>query len=420
MRLEPSTYQATAAIGTCMAGLAVSDGVAVLHGGAGCEVKLHTLLHRHDPTAAVHSRFVCTKVDEVRLVLDPGEALGRAVRDAVTRTGAGLAIATAASFVEAAGIDHDHVRAELERMVPVPAIYVVAPDYAGDLFEGYGRALAAIARRFGREARLPAERAGRVNLVGYLFDRPLGEHAGNVAELGRLLEAIGLALNVSLLDGSPASRLQLLGEAEANLVVPGGEAAADVLHESTGQPRVDVPLPMGLEDTAAWLTAVAQATGRASRAAAVSEREASRVRAALRQAAEPLVGRRVALFADGAKLRGLLGLCHDVRFVPKLVGVLDGRQDRCGGRSHAGLEWLDAPSLRACHERLAAAARDREVDLVVGTALETSMARRLGLAALEFGFPCDGYRPLVSSPYLGYEGVLAMATRLLEAMATRT
>jgi nitrogenase molybdenum-iron protein alpha/beta subunit len=419
MRLEPATYQATASVGACMAGLAVSDGVAVLHGGAGCEVKLHTLLHRGDPSGAVHGRFVCTKIDEARLVLDPGETIVAAVRDAVARTGAGLAVVTAASFVEAAGIDHEHVRAELGRLVAAPAIYVVAPDYAGDLFEGYGRALAAIARRFAGGVGATAGRGGRVNLLGYLFDRPLGEHEGNGAELERLLAGVGLALNVVLLDGARASRLRALGDAELNVVLPGGEAAAEVLGAALGQPRVDAELPMGLGGTASWLAAVARATGRESRATVLIERESARVRALLRQAAEPLVGSRVALFADGAKLRGLLGLCRDLRLVPKLASALDGRTSRCADAAGPDVEWLEDLSLRAAHERLEAAAKRAELDLVVGTAHQAAIARRLGLPALEFGFPCHGYRPLVRSPYLGYEGVLLMATRILEAIATR-
>jgi len=420
MRIEPSTYQATATVGACMAGLAVSDAVAVLHGGAGCEVKLHTLLHRHDPSGAVHRRFVCTKIDEAGLVLDPGETLVAAVRDAVERTNAGLAVVTAASFVEAAGIDHEHVQAELRRAVAVPAVYVVAPDFAGDLFDGYGRALAAIARRFADRVEPGPDRAGRVNLLGYLLDRPFGEHEGNVAELERLLRAIGLDLNVVLLNGSPASRLRALGDAEVNIVLPGGGAAAGELAAALDQRRVDTELPMGLEGTAAWLTAVARATGRDNRAAPVIERESARVRAALRQAAEPLVGRRVALFSDGAKVHGLLHLCRDLRLVPKLAGVLDARVSLVGHADWSGLELLEDPSLQVAHERLAAAAKHREIDLVIGTAHQAAMAWRLGIPALEFGFPCHGYRALVRSPYVGFDGVLLMAMRVLEVVAVTT
>jgi nitrogenase molybdenum-iron protein alpha/beta subunit len=85
--------------------------------------------------------------------------------------------------------------------------------------------------------------------------------------------------------------------------------------------------------------------------------------------------------------------------------------------SPPSLELLEDPPLRLVHERLAAAAKDAAIDLVVGSAHEAAMARALGLATIEFGFPCHGYQALVSSPYVGYEGVLVMAMRLLEAVS---
>jgi nitrogenase molybdenum-iron protein alpha/beta subunit len=134
----------------------------------------------------------------------------------------------------------------------------------------------------------------------------------------------------------------------------------------------------------------------------------------LRQAAEPLKGRRIALFADGAKLHGLLGLCRDVNAVPVLAGVLDGRASRMTDARSDRLEVLDDPGDGTVHRRL----RDlgpAGIDLVVAPAPIATMAQRMGLRALEFGFPCRAHQALYPVPYAGYGGVRALAARMLEA-----
>jgi nitrogenase molybdenum-iron protein alpha/beta subunit len=415
---EPRTYQATASIGACIAGLAIPDAVVILHGGSGCDIKLHSLMRFHNPTGEVHRRVVCTKITESDLVLDPGEVLARVARDIVRRVKARMLIVTSASFVEIAGLDRERLRLDLERLLGLPSVYVNAPDFAGDLFEGYSRALATLAERFavpGRPA--PSDPARRVNLVGYLFDRPFMEHQGNLDLLSSYVESLGLTLNATLLGGQPSERLSDLPFAGTSLTLPGGEAAAGVLGERLGHARLDVPWPIGIAATRAFLDVVGAAFGCRDAATALADSQEERVRRLLRQAAEPLVGRTVAVFADGPRLRGLLGLCRDLRLVPVLAGALDGRVAAVGDAAD-GVELLDAPGLGTVESRLQKAASQRAIDLVVGTTNEVQSARRCGIVGVEFGVPCRGWQPLSPSPFLGFEGILATATRILEAVGT--
>ena len=411
---EPRTYQAPPTVGACMAGLAIPDAVTIFHGGAGCEIKLHSLLVSHNPTGDVHFRVVNTKVSEADLVLDAGEVLARSAGDIAARAHARLVLVTSASFIEIAGIDRDRLSADLERRVGVPVVYAYAPDFAGDLFDGYQKAIAAVAARAVRDARPAADRSGRVNVAGYVFDRPFGDHEGNLAEVRALVEGLGLRLNATLLDGSPAATLERLPAAEACVTLPGGGPAADILASALGQPRVDVELPIGLDATRAFVATVAAAAGAGARAEALLEGREREVRGRVRQAAGSLAGRRVALFADGAKVRGLLGLCRDLRLKPILAGVLDGRVG--GIEAGCGMEVLSDPGQRDCLDRIETLARAGELDLVIGPWVEALAARRAGVAGVEFGFPCRWHVPLGPCPYMGHGGVLAMASRLILAL----
>jgi len=350
-------------------------------------------------------------------VADPGERMAELVSDAVRRMQAGLALVTSASFVEVAGVDRDHLLDQLRDRLAVPAVYVYAPDFCGDLFAGYSRALAALAEHYARPGPGGPGAAGRVNLLGYLLDRPWREHAANLAEARRLIEAAGLTLNVTMLDGSAAGELEALPRAESNVVVPGGLDAARLLERACGQRPVEVGVPMGLGGTRAFLERLAEVAGSRAQVRTFATREEDRVRTLVRQACEPLTGRRVALFSDGAKLQGLLWLCQDLRLTPVLAGVLDGRAALVDRSPHPRLELLDDPSHREIDEHLRRAARAGEIDLVVGTAHQVQTARSAGLAAVEFGFPCRDFQALAPTPYWGYEGVLTMGMRLLEAAA---
>ncbi len=416
MSFEPRTLQAPASVGACLAALAIEDAVGILHGGAGCDMKLHTLIHPHDPSGQVHTRVQCTKLRDADLVVDPAARLASMVRAMAERLGSRLAIVTSAGFVEASGLDHGRLEAELNQRTGIECVYVYAPDTGGDLFDGYSHALAALAARFGGGGRTGVPTGGRVNLLGYLPDRPLPEHRANLAELGALLGGLGLTVNATLLDGSPAERLRGVADADLSVALPWGVEVARGLRDAHGIPWVDAGLPIGLDATRSFLARVGEAAGVEAKAAALADEGERRVLGAVRSAAEPLQGRRVALFADGPRLKGLLGLCRDLRMVPVAAGVLDGRVAALDGHGFERLEILDDPGQPTEAAWLERAAAERAVDLVVGPWPEVSMARRAGLAGLEFGFPCRDWRPLWAVPTVGYAGALATASRMVEAV----
>jgi nitrogenase molybdenum-iron protein alpha/beta subunit len=414
---EITTYQASTTVGVCVATLAISDAVGVYHGGAGCDIKLHELLKDHDMTGRVHQRVVCTKVRDEELILDPGEFLAEKSADIFRRVRGKLIIVTATSFVEVAGIDHAHVANDLSSRVDAPVIYVVAPEFSGDLFEGYSKTLGQLAETFvglRQGANQPDD--GKVNILGYFFDRPLYENYGNLTEMKRYLKAMGLETNVVMLGGGPADDFYRLGDASSSLVLPLGKEAGKVLGRLPGHSLMDVPLPMGLRGTRRFIEAIADHHGLGVKAGRLIEREEKRVRDLLRQHAESLVGLRVGVFADGAKLNGLLHMCRDLKLTPVLAGVLDGREELLEEHPWPDLEVMNYPGCNTTYRRLEASRVSNEIDLVIGTSTEVNQARAHGIGGVEFGFPCADYHPMFPAPYFGYSGVPVLGMRLMEAV----
>ncbi|PKN54240.1 MAG: hypothetical protein CVU56_27650 [Deltaproteobacteria bacterium HGW-Deltaproteobacteria-14] len=418
MSFGAMTFQASASLGAIIAGLAIDDAVAVLHGGAGCDIKLHVLLHEHAPGGAVHRRLICTKIHEDELVFDPGETLAQAIKDMSGRLDAQMAVVSTATFIEISGLDRDHVMDQLAALVDIPAVYVYAPDVDGDMFLGYERALTSIVKYFvGRVEPRPEDvRAKRVNLIGYFLDRQGAEHRANIKAAAAMLEALGLALNVTLLDGSPAARLYDLGDAELNVAFPLGVKAAKVLARKLDQRTLELAPPIGTANTATFIRALAAEFGAVDAGEAYIAREERRVGQRVREACAPLVGLRVAAFADGERLAGLLGICRDLRMVPVIAGCLDGRPEHIDTELWPDVDVLAEPSLNETARRLRRAVDEADVDLVIGSQHEVDMGAQVGLKGVEFGFPCKRYQALVEMPYWGYDGVLTLAQRTLEQL----
>jgi|GEM_PF-3388199 len=417
MSFGAMTFQASASLGAIMAGLAVDDCVAVLHGGAGCDIKLHTLLHEHDPGGAVHRRLICTKIHEDELVFDPGEKLAQAIKDMSGRLDAKMALVSTATFIEISGLDRDHVMEQLAELVDIPAVYVYAPDVDGDMFLGYERALKAIAQAFVDRVKPRHERARRVNLIGYFLDRAGAEHQANIQAAATMLQTLGAELNVVLLDGSPAEKLFDLADAELNVAFPLGVKAARIMKRKLDQRMIELPAPIGTVNTAAFLRGLARELDASEAAEAYIAREEQRVGQLVRQACAPLVGRRVAAFADGERLAGLLGILRDLRMVPVIAGCLDGRHEFIDtDELWPDVEVMEEPTLNETARRLRQAADEQDVDLVIGSEHEVDMAGQVDLTGVEFGFPCKRYQALVPMPYWGYDGVLTLAQRILEQL----
>lgn len=397
-----------------MAGIAIQDAVTVLHGGAGCDIKLHSLLHQHNLTGDVHSNVVCTKVSDHELILDPGDVLINLIKDIAERTRAKLAILTAASFVEVSGIDWDHILTIVRQQIDIPVIYVQAPDYTGDLFKGYFLAVERIAEYFARNQDEKNRSEKKVNVIGYIFDRPEYEHFANLHEIRRYLKALGLSWNVILFEGAPAERLEHLLDARYNIVFPGGQNTAKHLKNNHNQIPIHTFLPIGMRFTKEYLERIAEVTGTIKAAKAFIAKEEHRLHKMIRTVNDSIIGKRVAVFSDSYKINGLLDFCRDVKLTPVVAGVLNETPEEFTISDADDIHVMERMGHNTVNELLINAAKNGDIDMVIGTSNEANIAKKLNIPSIEFGFPCNNYHVLYPMPYLGYCGEAVLLTRVLE------
>jgi nitrogenase molybdenum-iron protein alpha/beta subunit len=420
-----------ALFGTFLAAHAIPDAIDIMFAGVGCKAKAQRQIAMHDRGREAGNKMVWADVGDVQLIAGPAERLRNMTVETVRRReGVGLVLITTSAAMEMTGADVEAVLPAIRRDVGCPVVHLPAAGWTGDLYAGYASAVEAVLGLAPwREVRAGDRRS--VNVVGYLFDRYERDHAANLAELRRLLAAVGLTLHATFLSGVPLAALRTAPEAGVNLLLPHGPAERTRIASLTGRRTAACALPVGRSMTARFLRESARAAGvPAATVRGAVEAERERTEPALRAAREGLAGRRAAVLANTPLAAGLAALLADLGVTPVLAGLLDrtlGGADAFrasvapAGVDADGCVVLEDPSGgdldEACgvlRGREAAAGRP-PFDLLIAPDLWLPPSVTDGAARVELGFPSDRRHAVAPSPFLGSAGVVAIAQRLLDA-----
>lgn len=421
---------------------AIDDGYLLMHAGVGCKDKVTHLL-AHDWHRHANLRQGWTEVGDASLIEGAAGRIGPYVRSWQQRMGSGLVCVVPATFLQMTGEDLDREVRVLDDESEAEVVMVSAPGHDGDEFDGYAALSREVIARI--DWTVADRQPRRIALLGYWFDRYEGDHAGNLAQLGGMLKALGLELGPVLLSGVPLGELRDAGRASVLLELPylaPARAELEPLWRRAGRRPRPVDLPMGFAGTRRFLREVAAAAGIDGRlAAAYADKREERARRPLAKMHSRWRSTRVAVLAEPPLAAGYCAMLRELSLRPALVAL---RGSSLGGRSafEAQLERLEAPldaeaeileqpslhALRAAlGDRLAAGA----IDGVLGSATELNVLTqgpveelvrrqqalgrpRRGPFVLEIGFPCWHYHALQQMPFFGYGGMVTLAQRLVD------
>ncbi|MBI4678968.1 MAG: hypothetical protein HY748_15425 [Elusimicrobia bacterium] len=415
-RLEDASTPANfpTLLGVYLAVNAIRDAYILVDGPDCTLYKAHFIHGRHDLNSTLLSitgrhRVLFTNVCSRGVVKEHDAVLKRHLLTLDGLEESGLLLVTALPMCSITGVDYGRVIRSLKGKLSKPAVDIPPDSLAGDWLDGYGQALASLARGLG--ASKGRGRKDRVALVGYLMDRNEADHLANLAELRRMLGALKLDLVSVWLDGGPASALKAVEEAEVIVSLPHGRAAARRLAEATGAGLVETRLPFGLPSTSAFLREVGSATGRKAEAEAFIEEELSRIIPRLKWIVPHLfLGRKAAFMGDPHLLDGFLDIAEDLGLEVE-GAIVRGRRAHGGGRE--GIAVLHEPPVSSSEvERLMRAPKD----LFVTCWCEREWPRLAG-RVMEFGFPSYRHHALYERPFLGFNGFLGFVERMADALS---
>ncbi|MBL0719265.1 ferredoxin:protochlorophyllide reductase (ATP-dependent) subunit B [Piscinibacter sp. Jin2] len=411
MQLTLWTYEGPPHVGAMRIATAMRGLHYVLHAPQGDTYAdlLFTMIERRDRRPPV----TYTTFQARDLGGDTAELFKTAVREAHARFQPEALIVGASCTAELIQDDPAGLAGALD--LPVPVIPLELPSYqkkehwgAAETFYQLVRSLCGPAARARREARaageLPARPAGprRCNVLG---PAALGfRHRDDLAEIRRLLAALGIEIHHVAPLGISPRELATLGEADFNVVLYpeiAGTAAAWLKREF-GQPATTV-LPYGSRATEAFVREVAALAGVDPEPALAAEDRRARWYAASVDSTY-LTGKRVFIFGDAT---------HAVAAAKVAAGEMGFEVVGLGSYSREfarevretaaslGLEALITDDYLDVEARIA----ELQPDLVLGTQMERHIAKRLGLPCAVISAPVHVQDfPARYAPQLGFEG----------------
>lgn len=404
---------------------AVGDALHVLHTGVGCKGKTQRQLVDHDLGREAHPQVGWTELTEEDLIRDVAARLREVVPELQRRRRAGTLVVTASAAVELTSTDLEAEVTRLQRSLGGDVIWLPGAATSPDLYAGYGAVVRALVERV--DWSQPAAPEPVVSVVGYLFHRYEHEQAANLAELRWLVEGLGARLGPTFLAGESMDALGRAHRARLLVRLPYAGMHADALGNTTSRGVCDPGLPLGVRATGVWLREVGAALGVASAKIErlVSAREA-RVAGRLELARQRLAGQRLALCADTPLAAGWVLLAQELGLEIPLVVLLDrtlgGEPSLRAGLAAVGggldpsTRVVEAPTLLALRGLAGELGTPPPFDLVVRPDLSLAETNWATLPTVETGFPAPHKHFVYPVPELGYNGAVALAQRLLDAM----
>jgi light-independent protochlorophyllide reductase subunit B len=286
--------------------------------------------------------------------------------------------------------------------LPVPVVAVELPAYQKKENWGAAETFYRLVRSFAVSSGESSGERPRCNILG---PTALGfRHRDDVTEITRLLDRLGVDVNVTAPLGATPADLARLGHADFNVVLYPeiGMPAANWLKKAFGQPVV-ATVPIGVGATRDFIAEVATLIG--ADPAALLDAEQSRLPWYTRSVDSTyLTGKRVFIFGDATHAIAAARIAaEELGFTVAGLGTYTrefAREAREAAARH-GVEALITDD----YLDVEAAIAEARPELVLGTQMERHIAKRLGIPCAVISAPVHVQDfPARYSPQMGFEG----------------
>lgn len=405
---------------------AIEGTVPVIHSTSGCGLQLYLggtrLSGGNDPfgTPPVSS----SNIGEKHVVFGGGSRLREQLKNTVKVVQGDLYAIVTGCSIEMVGDDIAAMAKEgIEQDWPV--VYTNTPGFRGDVHQGYHQAVKTLIEQLpGLWKETETAPAGLVNIFGIIPNQdPFWR--GNLKELGRLLEGIGLVPNLLLGEEQGVAAWKRVPAAVLNLVVsPWGELPARLLETRYGTTSLSVEgVPVG-RAAGELLTILTEKLGLdTNRTEAFLAREERHLKRQFALLADSYYRagfqREFALVGESAQVVGITDfLTTSLGLLPRTLVITDNPaasvRESLDARFKGLLPDFDTELLFSeDRAEIADAVKAGQAAIVLGSSLEESVAAELGVPFLAVSFPLTN-RVVLDRGYAGYRGAAA----LLEDLGT--
>ncbi|BBB89811.1 MAG TPA: nitrogenase component 1 [Methylomusa anaerophila] len=396
----------------------IRDVSMVIHSPQGCAATV-AMAYDHHEIDFTRRKIGCSRLFEADIIMGASGKLKALIKEADQsfKTKSMFVIGTCAADI--IGEDLNGLCRNLQPEISAKLIPVMAGGFRGDSYAGANLGLEALLPFI---AANPSRTANTVNIIAPQINLNPTWRA-DLAWVKTVLNCMGITVQTVVAHDITLSELENAGTAAANILLSHdvGHTFARKIQERHGIPLIlaDMPLPVGLKNTARWLQALGAYFNAEDAAAALIRTGEELVIDTLRRRALMIIPRyrncKIAVVADATIGIGLVRMLYEeLEMIPELLLI---KSDSPYVRKLLGQE-LNALGIRpkvvfgADGYQIKQALATVEVDAVLGSAWEKYVAEELGIrTAFDVLAPAntDIY---LDRAYFGYEGMLNLLERV--------
>ena len=421
------------ALGALASVIAIEGAIPITHCGPGCASKQFHALSGISGYQGGEFHAPSTNIGNKEVIFGGADRLDELIASTLKVMEAELYVVQSGCIPGLVGDDVANVVNTYQRR-GVPIVFAETLGYRGNNFTGHETVVRAILDQYVAKQAGPAPqtRKGLVNVWSLLpYQNPFWR--GDLAEIRRILEGIGLEVNILF---GPASRgleeWRAIPAAELNLVLAPwlGLALARRLESVYGQPFLNIPaIPIGARATGALLRQVAAAVDAdPARVASFIAREEREYYHYIRDFAHFYAGcasqyrlpSEINIVSESAYALAIAKFfVGDLGLNPGVFVLTENPPDNERAAISAGFRDLapgvdgepifEADGFRA-HDLIAKRPRVGEYPILFGSTWEGATAGEIGAPLIEISYPATDEVVLARS-YVGYRGALQLLER---------
>lgn len=417
-------------MGAVYALLGVKGAMPIIHGSQGCSTYIRFQLCRHfrEPV-----NIASTSMHESAAIYSGEENLIKALENVISRYNPELIGVTTSCLTETIGDDVNWIVGRFKDAVcndndkdndkdndntGTAIIPIKTPSYAGTHLEGYDTTITELIRHLARKS-TPVE---KLNIIpGILSPADVLEVKRLLCELNcesLMLTDVSESLDspltgaISFLPQEGISIAELAESANALGTIAlcrHASSGAFFLEEKYGVPAIIGPIPIGIQNTDAFLADVNRLTG--CEISVSIQKERGRLIDAMVDAQEYNAGRKVAICGDPDMVTGMTRFVCELGMKPAVVCSSAGSGELMDEISITGRTGRDAEcspavitgrDLDDLHQYI----QNKRVDLLIGNSYVERIAKAEGIPLVRVGFPIYDRIGAQRILILGYRGAL--------------
>ena len=408
------TFSSCALEGVASVVAGIAGASVVVHSPQGCVMTVNSAYDAHEVDMPGR-KIACTRLFENEVVMGASRKLRETILLADSTFGTEVIFVIGTCAADIIGEDIAGLCSSMQSEVRSELIPILAGGFRGNEYDGMEECLIQMMGLFTREN----SNEKFVNIV-------LPQASVNPTWWADLYWVVGVLNRMGvgarvLTHNTPVSELRRAGEAEGTLLMSfdSGYGFAKKLKKEFGVPILleDVPLPVGIENTARWLIELGECLGRVDVAEEIVKKGEKRVLDVLRRRALMIVQRyhncRVAISSDASMAVSLLRMVYDeLEMIPEALMVRECSKlsfDRAKEVLKKEVRELGLDVLTVFNSdgyKIGRTLEKVEVDGVFGSAWERYIAEKTGIKLTFDVFSPTNRITYLDRPYFGYEGML--------------